>query len=337
MPPDDAWLKTGQSLSEALNTVDLTNEYAHRIADDLLYEHTITMISAEPGCGKSVIALQIAASLAFTSQESRIFGQFFVGEPQLVYYLQLEGSLRETLRRLKVMGQTLPFDPDLIALDCSSNYNVLRDQSADLLLHRIQQINPDVLIIDPLYLLVAGGLSRDEPASAVARFLLRLLNELHCAILVLHHTTKATYAQDGRRMEKDDEFYGSQWIKAHVDTSFQLMPVNKERTEVKLICKKDRYGRVPKEILLAYNPETFCCLVPQSDGKPNTFEQKLLAFFSQRQGEAFTTNQLQDVLGCSMAMMKKLRAEPSFDQVVTFEGGNGKRTIWKVKGESRVG
>jgi len=327
----DNFLKTGKELTEALEQVDSTNEYATRIVDDLLYEDTITLISAEPGCGKSMIALQIAASLASTEKESRIFNQFFVGEAELVYYLQLEGSLRETLRRLKVIGKSIPFDPDLICIDYSTGYNVLRDNSADTLLARIANFKPSVLIIDPLYLLVSGGLSKDEPAAAVCRFLLSIVNRLHCAVIVLHHTTKSSYTSDGRRMEKEDEFYGSQWIKAHVDSSFQLSSANSQRTQVKLDCKKDRYGRLPKQIILDYDPDTFICTVHKEALDPDTFESKLLAFLQANRGKQFESAQLRESLGCSMATIRHLRRQPQFAVLVDFQEQDGRRTIWRVK------
>ena len=122
--------------------------------------------------------------------------------------------------------------------------------------------NVDAIFIDPIYCLVAGGLKEDVPASAFTKTMSVLQQETGAMLYYNHHTTKTQYNNKGDPIEKDDPFYGSQWLKAHVTGSFYL----KERIGgVELICKKDNYGILPEKILLDYNKENYICNVPLVD------------------------------------------------------------------------
>ncbi|MEK7092734.1 MAG: hypothetical protein AAB907_03865, partial [Patescibacteria group bacterium] len=69
----------------------------------------------------------------------------------------------------------------------------------------------------------------------------------------IHHTTKSEHDAAGNPLE--DPFYGSQWLRAHIDTSYQLKR-GPEKNWVSLYCKKDRGGEVHHQIFLQYDAET---------------------------------------------------------------------------------
>ncbi len=246
---------TGDKLIEAMSS---TKNKRKAIAEGFLYEQTILMIAADPGTGKSTISTQVAVEL---SAGLPIFGIYKVPKPVKVLYIQTERSLIELIERLEVIHKVIPIVKDNLFITSEYQmFNLLNFEHIKLLIECILRDCPEVevIFVDPIYPMVAGGLSKDEPASAFTKGM-NLVQKATGAILWYnHHTIKPTY-EGGVRYEKQDPFYGSQWLKAHVTGSYHM----KEHSEgVSLIKKKDNYNLLPHQIDLNYNPETELCMIP---------------------------------------------------------------------------
>ena len=245
---------TGEPLKEALNS---TEPERKPLIQDFLYERSVIMISADPGAGKSVITAQAIAQM---SCGLPVFGFLQVPKPVKCYYVPFERGKEEILERLKIMYETIPMDFDNIFInDSFIGYDVLKSDHADLIINSIEIANPDVVILDPIYASVAGVLSNDEKASQFTRFSARIQAEVGCANWLNHHTTKQSYAQDGTAIEKEDPFYGSQWLKAHCTAAYYLKKNSESGTT--LINKKDSHGNLIKKIKLDYNAEDYISFI----------------------------------------------------------------------------
>jgi len=247
---------TNDSLMKELHR-DILREV---IAEGLLYEKTSLMISSEPGVGKSTLSTQIAVELAGGLS---LFGFFHVPKPVKVFYIQTERSAIELLERLKIIDKVYPIDKikhNLLITDEYQRLNLLNQNHVELFIKCLRRDYKEatVIFIDPIYSTVSGGLKEDRPASIFTKVMSIVQKEFNCCLFYNHHTTKDQYSQTGQKIEKDDPFYGSQWLKAHVTGSYHM---KKTDDGVVLTCKKDNYNILAKKVILEYNPETELCEV----------------------------------------------------------------------------
>jgi len=252
---------TGQALSDKVKSA---KDQRRAIVDGLLYENTILMISAGPGVGKSTVSAQLAIEL---SAGLPVFSAFVTAHPMKVLYLQTERPILEFLERAEALSRVLPINHDnLVISDCYKILNLLKEDHVHVFIDAILRDCPDadVIIVDPIYPMVSGGLSKDEPASAFCKAMSLAQKATGAAFWYNHHTVKPTHDQYGSQIEKDDPFYGSQWLKAHVTGSYLMKDIG-DGAGVKLIRKKDNYNVLKKEITLEYNPESGMCTVPQDE------------------------------------------------------------------------
>ena len=245
-------IRTGDALRVDLETLEVSHQ---PLVEGLLYQGHITFIAGEPGGGKSIVATQAALAL---SSGTPVFGSLAVAAPKRVYYLQLEGSYPDTIDRMRRMRTKVPINVANLAWDFRTGLDLLKEEDATSLLDHVTGWGaPDLLIVDPLYQAVFGELSAELPTKALLKFLDRFRSVFpHCAVLLIHHTRKPSYDK-GQRVKEDDPFYGSQWLKAYVDSSYILTTGTGRYTDhVFLRNKKDRYSVAVKELLLHYDPET---------------------------------------------------------------------------------
>lgn len=250
---------TGQALEEAIKA---TKNKRLPIADGFIYEQTITMMAADPGCGKSTIATQMAIELAAGLP---VFGVFEVPRPMNVLYAQTERSIMEFLERIDIISKVYPICKDnLFVTDEYQKLNMLDPEHALLLIECVKRDCPkvDVIFFDPIYSMVSGGLSQDVPASAFTHAMSAVQKATNCTLYYNHHTIKPQHNNRGEEIQRADPFYGSNWLKAHVTGSFHMQAT---KEGVTLIKKKDNYNLMPHTIALHYNAETGLSMIPNTE------------------------------------------------------------------------
>jgi len=249
---------TGNTLIEA---IDKVKERRKPIVESLIYEHTILMVSADPGVGKSTIASQIAIEMAAGIP---VFGVLQVPKPVKVLYVQTERDILEFLERLDLIKKVYPIAKENLAVtDEYQKLNMLIPDHAYILIKCIKRDFPqvEVIFIDPIYSMVSGGLKEDAPASAFTHAMSLVQKETGAALYYNHHTVKPQYV-DGKLVERDDPFYGSTWLKAHATGAFYMKA---SENGVKMIRKKDNYKILPESLDLVYDPETGLSTIPNTE------------------------------------------------------------------------
>ena len=295
------------------------------IAEGFLYEQSSLMLSSQPSVGKSVLAIQAAYQI---SNGLPLFGALPVTRPLRVWYIQMERSEIESLERLQTMRgdsnlsvSNLFIDVELQAL------NFLNDSHFRYVIQRGQSIKPELIIIDPLYG-IATGLSKDEVGSNVAKMFTVLKKTFNCSIWINHHTVKNTYEIiDGKRVPKDDPFYGAQWLKAHITASYL---VEQTSDGVILTCKKDSHGVMLKELRLCFDPETYLSTLESSDlaiwEKYKLFLNSLYISGKRK----FYFEDARKYLGCALTTLRELQRTPHFLASVTLYKSKGHKTLYEV-------
>lgn len=320
---------TGDKLIEDMKVAKLQRK---TIVESLIYDNTVLMVSAAPGVGKSTISTQMAIEMAAGLP---VFGVFEVVKPVKVLYAQTERPILEFLERAEIISKVYPIIKDnLVITDEYKMLNLLREDHVKVFIEAIIRDCPgvEVIFIDPIYPMVAGGLSKDEPASAFCKAMSLAQKATGASFYYNHHTSRPQHDSYGAVIDKDDPFYGSQWLKAHVTGSFHM---KEYQDGVKLICKKDNYHALAKEIVLEYNAETGLSIVPLSELPP---VERVKNFFRAREIDprpfSFKDIQLGTQL-CTRTLRTILVRAPLANMVESSPVGRNK-VIYRLKGANQA-
>ena len=321
-------MKTGDDLRFAIETATAERP---ALVEDFLYERQVLMLAGEPGVGKSIVSTTLA--LALTSQ-SRLWSFLTIPTPRQVFYLQLEGTEEESYERIRRMAPVLPCNTEKLCWHYRSGLNLLEALQTESLLKQIAQWgkHPDLVIIDPLYQTVFGELSKELPSKAILRFLDAAKQAFApCAFLLVHHTKKSSYASSGQKIEEDDPFYGSQWLKAYVDISYYLKPGGgRYADQVMLVNKKARGGDVVKDLILHYEPETDTVTtdVPLSEQSGYERVSKYLESLKQV-GKTTTYFEVMDACKLSSRQLRNVQMALFRAEKLRCDKFMGKKKIWE--------
>ncbi len=145
----------------------------------------VTIIQGDPGEGKSLLVLKLAAIL--TRGDPMPFTESEPTEPVNVIYQSSEDDADDTIvpRFLKAGG-----DPDrLLFINEEEEFLTFKDSR---LLEAMQQTEARLLILDPLSAYVGEGTQLNSANSVRAQFrpLIKMAKQLRCAIIVVHHLNK---------------------------------------------------------------------------------------------------------------------------------------------------
>ena len=200
------------------------------LIEQLLYAGDVICISADPGVGKSILALQLMFNL---TTGTPFLGTFDIPKVCNVLYVQSEGDRSETVERIEAMEGGLKIDDERwahiniagITLNTVEGFENFKKLSS------LPGIEYDVIIIDPLYTTVKGSLKEDNVATDWIRNV-RTIKELYkeCAMIVLHHDTKETF-QDGKAVpRRADNVFGSVFWGAYLSYNYKLTKHNNVHT-----------------------------------------------------------------------------------------------------------
>lgn len=323
---------TGHALDLAINK---TADERPALIEGFLYEQSVLMVSADPGCGKSTV---VACAIAQMSAGLPVFNQLHVPKPVFSYYIPFERGAQEIEERFKQMRHTIPMDFNNIAVNENFvGYNVVNDNHADEMIFNIRKDcehhggRPDLIIMDPIYAAVSGGLSTDEKASQFVRFSARLVKEFHCSIWMNHHTVKTSYDGEGRAVQKDDPFYGSQWLKAHCTAAYYMK--RDEKDGVVMFKKKDSHGNLISKIPLAYDPDTYSSFIEGDFENALPAKDRAISFLRicRKNKKTFTFREFEGCLqGISTSRARVLLNTPPIAESITKHKSLGSATLYEV-------
>ena len=314
---------TGEALEKRLS-----QQIVHEpLIDGLLYRHASLMVYAQPSVGKSVLSIQVAMQLAAGLP---VFGCLAVPNPCKIWYIQMERPDVESLERMQMMRDTIPVKSDNFVLDTElQKLNFLNESHLRQILKRGKEINADVGFIDPLYG-IASGLSKDEIASNLVKVLTILKSVLGLTLWINHHPVKDSYDREGNRVDKEDPFYGSQWLKAHVTGSYEIENIN---IGTLWTMKKDSHSNLLRSIELAFDDETFVSTM-QSDSLNYSDRLRLYINGKYRSpNRTFEFDECMKNLGCRTDTLRRALRLSAFSDVLTKVKNSGKRTVYEVKNE----
>lgn len=294
---------SGQDLIEFIKS---PKKRRQPIVDGLIYENSVVMFASHPGIGKSMLLLQMCLEI---SAGLPVFGAF-PSRATKIYYIQKERPLDEVAERVEEMQKIIPWNPDNFIIDSSlQTFSLANEKNHEWIIERIIKHSPGIIVIDPIG---SGtpGLSKDEPANLFCNFSTALQQRSKATNIFAHHITKDSYTRDGQLIEKDDPFYGSQWLKAHVTGSYLIEETEAGRT---FINKKSSHSNLIKQFDISYDSETMLSTT-SFDSLTLTTKAKQYCNAVKKSGILFTEKQFRDFLGCAPTSSRELLRTPPLDE-----------------------
>jgi hypothetical protein len=203
----------------------------------LIERQSRTILAGIEEGGKSLLTLILAAQAAVGHP---ILERFPMERPIRVVYFDLEMGRRQTRRRLRQINETLtelgkPLQPGALELFQRPDGMDLNDRGERrALLEKIERLQPDLMIFDPLYKMMATeGYERE--VKPFLRFLDRIRRETDVAMLLVHHLRKRA-GGDSERGKDTSDIYGSslllRWPETILSLTYDFMKVSKDRDYV---------------------------------------------------------------------------------------------------------
>ena len=150
------------------------------VVDDMLPSGGLSMLSAKPKAGKSTMARCLALAIA---RGEPWLGRAVVGGA--VLYLALEEKRSAVRAHFQAMGATA--DDNVV-----SRFGPAPDEALDALAVEVESLRPQLVILDPLFVLSPSGTATTTPRSRVQwEPLLTLARETGAHVLAVHHARKA--------------------------------------------------------------------------------------------------------------------------------------------------
>lgn len=186
------------------------NEF-NRVMGGGIVKDSITILAAKPGAGKSTLLLQVANDLA------------------ILKYKVLYASGEESESQIKSRA-------DRIVKKIDSNVWVMSDNSMDNVLESIEEIDPDIIIIDSIQTFTLGGFPNSRAGSPTQT--MECANEL---VMVAKNQNKPRAVIMVGQMTKEDEIAGVRALEHLVDTVLIIEGESGEELRT-LLTTKNRYG-----------------------------------------------------------------------------------------------
>lgn len=193
-----------------LRTGNERTEYAKNLVvpsmlmSELLFENTVTMLFAETGLGKTLLAVQIVDAL---SRGKSILGLENEAEPLITLYVDMENG--ESVHRARYSasakddrGKRYYFDEyqwsdncHFLDLATSDKYCVPKKDAIDwwfdLITYKADVCKAKVIVVDNLFAIIShGGIESTKEAAPILSRLYDLKSSKGLTIIVVHHTPK---------------------------------------------------------------------------------------------------------------------------------------------------
>ena len=207
------------------------------IDNGVLLDGTLLLLIGPPKSKKTFLTMNLALSIASGSD----FSGFKVPKPKKVLYLLAEGGYYATRDRLKKMAKDKNQNlfvgfPNYLPVNTEDGYHFLYSL--------VKEVNPDVLILDPLIKFHDVDENSASQMSDVLGKIRTMMAELKLSVILVHHTGKVA-SRDGR---------GSSVIVGDYDSCIEICKSDNGNVSLKFDM---RHVETPPTKKIRFNPDTF--------------------------------------------------------------------------------
>lgn len=178
------------------------------LIEDLWADQAVGILGGEPRCCKSFLALDIAVSVASGRPCLR---QYPVTRPGTVLLFPAEDALPVVRQRLEGIAGAAQVPFEALPVDVITAPSLRLDTPADCqrLANTVQQLQPRLLILDPLIRLHRVEENDATQIAALLSFLRQLQRQFQLAVLLVHHARKDAHAaRPGQALRGSSELHG---------------------------------------------------------------------------------------------------------------------------------
>lgn len=299
------------------------------IIENMVHRGDTVMVIGSPKSGKSLFIKQMICSLTSAHE---FLGKFQVHSPTKVCYIQLEGEPLDTQDRFNRLSKTNPLTWENLSIYYSEPLMLHDDSETKDFIKMIELGgNHQVLIIDGLYLSFSGSLSDDTVVRKVIGNMRRIKNYFGCTLILVHHTHKVRFNQDGEAIAEGDEaVFGSQFLRAWPDHIFHLS-VQKNSDIRHLQCSTQRSGMIETDIkmkLIHPDPLYFETLdeIPKGTVMEN-WKRKILEYLNNCTSQKAHGYEIKQAMGIPHATFYRAIKEMVLSKEI-FKDGVGKDSVY---------
>ena len=207
------------------------------IDNGVLLDGTLLLLIGPPKSKKTFLTMNLALSIASGSD----FSGFKIPKPKKVLYLLAEGGFYPTRDRLKKMAKGKNQNlfvgfPHYLPINTEDGYHSLYNL--------VKEVNPDVLILDPLIKFHDVDENSASQMSDVLGKIRTMMAELKLSVIIVHHTGKVA-SRGGR---------GSSVIVGDYDSCIEICKSDNGNVSLKFDM---RHVETPPIKKIRFNPDTF--------------------------------------------------------------------------------
>lgn len=184
------------------------------------------IVAGEPKSFKSTLVMDMALSVA---SGAPFLGKYPVEETGKVLYIQNENAhwimkdrFEKMLANKGLVGKVhrskdklnVEFPPEVPFYMINQQSFMLSDPDhQEYLEETIKEMRPELIVLDPLYLMFGGDIASAQELMPLLQWLLYLKNTYKCGIIVIHHYNKSSEGKrGGQRMLGSTTLHG--WIES---------------------------------------------------------------------------------------------------------------------------
>lgn len=303
------------------------------IVEGLIFKDTVNIFYSEPSAGKSVIAVNMLLAM---SAGHPVFGYLPMPRAVKCSFLQLEGSMDEQFGRMKDMMEKIKCNVENIAWHTSPLF-VENQHTQQTILEELEHFKPEVIFIDSFYCLTSKGLSKEDSFLPVRDMLKLIKKKTNSTLIILHHTSKVQYDGTGSKVEKDEPFLGSQYLKAFADYMAHVKRVGENKTLIKT-TKRQRNNEGIKDIMLEFDKNNWTLsAIPEESTKSAVGQvcDFLKEKFSTE--DETSVDEISKATGLTKRHIRRMKNDHHFDHLAFFEEHDGLFTKWLKKNTPQNG
>jgi hypothetical protein len=222
------------------------------LVEDLVREQAVAFLAGEEGCGKSLLAMNLAISIAIGAS---CFLNYKIQKSGKVLFLNNEIFFNDFVDRFQKMGESLPIPSgnSLANLIVPERVPPLLEYW-DALQKQLMLTNPILLVLDCLYWAHDKRENDAGEMKEIMRRFIQIRDIFKCVVLIVHHTKKGSASQ----WMGNDNMRGSGVFGAGSDTVLELRRSKEDETKRLLKPTKLRHSTDTMRTvrLLGLNPET---------------------------------------------------------------------------------